>query len=89
MNADSVISTPMQKVMDTAVMRSESRGGIVKIPEGDQAKDVTRYTDRIVNHMISHMVKRVREVLNKYVSITITDMTDLIPELLYYIKWAE
>ena len=60
----------MQKVMDTAVMRSESRGGIVKLPEGDQAKDVTRYTDRIVNHMISHMVKRVREVLNKYVSIT-------------------
>ena len=56
-----------------------------KLPEGDQAKDVTRYTDRIVNHMISHMVKRVREVLNKYVSITITDMTDLIPEtaLLY------
>lgn len=88
-NADVVISTPMQKVMDTAVMRSESRGGIVKLPEGDQAKDVTRYTDRIVNHMISHMVKRVREVLNKYVSITITDMTDLIPELLYYIKWAE
>ena len=88
-NADAVISTHMQKVMDTAVMRSESRGGIVKLPEGDQAKDVTRYTDRIVNHMISHMVKRVREVLNKYVSITITDMTDLIPELLYYIKWAE
>lgn len=56
-NADAVISTPMQKVMDTAVMRSESRGGIVKLPEGDQAKDVTRYTDRIVNHMISHMVK--------------------------------
>ena len=79
MNAGAVISTPMQKVMDTAVMRSESRGGIVKLPEGDRAKDVTRYTDRIVNHMISHMVKRVREVLNKYVSITITDMTDLIP----------
>lgn len=88
-NADAVSNTPMQKLMDTAVMRSESRGGIVKLPEGDQAKDVTRYTDRIVNHMISHMVKRVREVLNKYVSITITDMTDLIPELLYYIKWAE
>lgn len=32
-NADAVISTPMQKVMDTAVMRSESRGGIVKLPE--------------------------------------------------------
>ena len=76
-NSDAVISTPMQKVMDTAVMRSESRGGIVKLPEGDQAKDVTRYTDRIVNHMISHMVKRVREVLNKYVSITTVSYTHL------------
>ena len=78
-----------QKEMDTGVMLSGSRSGVVKLPEGDQAKDVTRYTDRIVNHMVSHMVKRVREVLNKYVSITITDMTDLIPELIYYIKWAE
>ena len=42
--------------------------------------------DRIVNHMISGMVRKIRETLNKYVSITITDMTDLIPELLYYIK---
>lgn len=88
-NTDGVISTPMQKAMDTGVMLSGSRSGVVKLPEGDQAKDVTRYTDRIVNHMVSHMVKRVREVLNKYVSITITDMTDLIPELIYYIKWAE
>lgn len=88
-NADGVINTPVQKAMDTGVMLPGSRSGVVKLPEGDQAKDVTRYTDRIVNHMVSHMVKRVREVLNKYVSITITDMTDLIPELIYYIKWAE
>ena len=50
---------------------------------------MTRYTDRIVNHMVSHMVKRAKEVLNKYVSVTITDMTDLIPEMMYYIRWAE
>lgn len=35
------------------------------------------------------MVKRAKEVLNKYVSVTITDMTDLIPEMMYYIRWAE
>ena len=75
--------------MDTGAMLSGVRVGVVKLPEGDQAKDVTRYTDRIVNHMVSHMVKRARDVLNKYVSITITDMTDLIPELIYYIRWAE
>ena len=79
----------MQKAMDIGFMLSGVRVGVVKLPEGDQAKDMTRYTDRIVNHMISHMVKRAREVLNKYVAITITDMTDLIPELIYYIRWAE
>ena len=83
------LNASMQKAMDTGFMLSGVRVGVVKLPEGDQAKDVTRYTDRIVNHMISHMVKRAREVLNKYVSITITDMTDLIPELIYYIRWAE
>lgn len=63
--------------------------GISAIAGNDPTKDITRYMDRIVNHMISGMVRKIRETLNKYVSITITDMTDLIPELLYYIKWAE
>lgn len=88
-NAEGMLNAPIQKAMDTGVMLSGVRVGVVKLPEGDQAKDVTRYTDRIVNHMVSHMVKRAREVLNKYVSITITDMTDLIPELIYYIRWSE
>ena len=63
--------------------------GISTIADNDPSRDVTRYMDRIVNHMISGMVRKIRETLNKYVSITITDMTDLIPELFYYMKWAE
>lgn len=63
--------------------------GIVNVPDKDQTRDITRYSDKVVNHMITQMVKRLRDVLNKYVSVTITDMTDLIPELMYYIRWAE
>ena len=63
--------------------------GMVGIPDSDKSKDVTRYTDRVVTRLITRIVKRMREILNKYVSITITDMTDLIPELTYYIRWAE
>ena len=37
-NADAVISTPMQKVMDTAVMRSESRGGHCEASRGRSGK---------------------------------------------------
>ena len=88
-NAEGALHTPLQKAMGAGATVADAMVGIVSIPEGDQAKDVTRYTDRIVNHMVSHMVKRAKEVLNKYVSVTITDMTDLIPEMMYYIRWAE
>ena len=85
------VKAPMQQMAQTAAAGSVagSAAGIGGIPEGDQARDVTRYTDRVVGHMISGIVKKMRQVLNKYVSITITDMTDLIPELMYYIRWAE
>ncbi len=59
------------------------------IPAGDATSDVTRYMDRVVNHMLFLTVRKLRTVLNKYVNITITDITDLIPEFMYYIRWAE
>lgn len=63
--------------------------GIAKVPEKDMSKDVTRYMDRVVNHMLSGMVKKLKDTLNRYVTVTITNMTDLIPEFMYYIHWAE
>lgn len=85
------VKAPMQQMAQTAAAGTVAgaAAGIGGIPEGDQARDVTRYTDRVVGHMVSGIVKKMRQVLNKYVSITITDMTDLIPELTYYIRWAE
>lgn len=85
------VKAPMQQMAQTAVAGTVAgaAAGIGGIPEGDQARDVTRYTDRVVGHMVSGIVKKMRQVLNKYVSITITDMTDLVPELMYYIRWAE
>lgn len=79
----------VQHVSETNASMAGARTGIVNIPDTDSTKDITRYTDRIVNQMISGMVKRLKDVLNQYISITITDMTDLIPELMYYIRWAE
>ena len=59
------------------------------VAEGDSTRGVTFYMDRVVNQMISGMVRKIKDVLNMYVSVTITNMTDLIPELVYYVKWAE
>lgn len=64
-------------------------GKLAAVPAGDSAEDVTRYMDRVTNHMLSLVVKNLRETLNKYVSISITEITNLIPEFSYYIRFAE
>lgn len=62
---------------------------LAAVPTGDTTEDVTRYMDRVTNHMLSLVVKNLRETLNKYVSISITEITNLIPEFSYYIRFAE
>lgn len=64
-------------------------GKLAAVPTGDTTEDVTRYMDRVTNHMLSLVVKNLRETLNKYVSISITEITNLIPEFSYYIRFAE
>ena len=62
---------------------------LAKVPDGDISKDVTRHMDRISDHMLSRTVKKLKEVLNRYVGLSIMDITSLIPEFLYYVRWAE
>ena len=66
-----------------------SHRGIAIIPDGDMLEDIPRYMNRITDQMLSAVVKKLRNMLNKYISITITDITDLIPEFIYYVRWAE
>lgn len=55
----------------------------------DQIRSVTNYMDNITEKMLSKTVKHLREVLARYTTLTITDITDLMPEFTYYIRWAE
>lgn len=66
-----------------------SNRGIATIPENDMMEDIPRYMNRIADQMLSAVVKNLRNVLNKYVSVTITNITDLMPEFIYYVRWAE
>jgi len=52
-------------------------------------EDIPRYMNRITDQMLSLVVKKLRNMLNKYVSVTITDITDLMPEFIYYVRFAE
>ena len=59
------------------------------VPDGDMGKDVTSHMDRITDHMLGKTMKAVKEVLSKYVGLSIMNITALIPEFLYYVRWAE
>lgn len=88
---DSKISGTIQHLSKASltVARPKASVGMASVPEGDTTEDVTKYMDEIANHMISTIVKKLRSVLNKYVTLTITDITNLLPEFIYYIRWAE
>ncbi len=82
-------ASQISATMEKAARIKNPMLGIAAIPQGDAAGDITSYMDRVTNHMLSILVKRLRDMLNRYVSVTITDITDLIPEFVYYIRWAE
>ncbi len=55
----------------------------------DSIRSVTSYMDDITEKMLSRTVRHLRDVLGRYTALTITDITDLMPEFIYYIRWAE
>lgn len=63
--------------------------GIALVPEGDMMEDMPRYMNRVTNQMLSAVVKKLKSVLDRYVSVTITEITDLIPEFIYYVRFAQ
>lgn len=58
------------------------------MPDGDSG-DAMEYLDKVASHMLSLSVKKLKEILQKHVSVSIRDISNLIPEFIYYIRWAE
>ncbi|MBR4426538.1 MAG: hypothetical protein IKS77_02435, partial [Spirochaetales bacterium] len=59
------------------------------VPQGDMVKDVTSHMDRVSDHMLNQTVKKLKEVLGRYVGLSIMDITSLIPEFIFYVRWAQ
>lgn len=45
--------------------------------------------DRITSHMLSSTVKKLKNVLSRHVDVSIYELSSLIPEFLYYVRWAD
>lgn len=53
-----------------------------------RAENVTFYMDKIANLLIGNIVHKLKQTLKNYIYIPITDITDLIPEFIFYIRFA-
>ena len=73
----------------TAFVTSDVRKSIVNIPDDDSNSDVPKYLDQVASKMLNLLVKKLKEVLVKYVGLSIGNITNLIPEFAYYIRGAE
>ena len=59
------------------------------VPVNDGAREITRTMDTALTRLLTGITRKLRETLNRYASVSIREVSDLIPELLFYIRWAE
>ncbi len=59
------------------------------VPDGNADAGITRTIENAAGEILSSTCRRLRDMLNRYVTVNIRDIADLIPELTYYVRWAE
>ena len=59
------------------------------VPEGDGVESTTFYLDKLVSKMLDTLVKKLRDTLSKYINVAVINISKLIPEFVYYIRFAE
>lgn len=57
--------------------------------DGGAMANSTFYLDKVVNKMLSSLVKNLRDTLTQYANIAIINVSGLVPEFIYYIRCAE
>lgn len=73
----------------TPMVDGSVRSTIVGAVEDDAVSGVTFYLENVINKMLDSLVKKLSDTLTKYANIAILDITQLIPEFIYYIRFAE
>ena len=68
---------------------AQNNATVASVPDGDGMANSTFYLSSIVNKMLDVLLKRLCDTLNKYSDIMVVNISQLIPEFIYYIRFAE
>ncbi len=62
---------------------------LASIPRDDGSAEVPHQMDTAASQLVNRLVRRLKDMLAQYIHISVRDIADLIPELLFYVRWAE
>ena len=62
---------------------------MARIPDADGLASVSRQMDSAASMLAGRITRRLKDMLGKYLNISVREIAGLIPELLYYTRWAE
>ncbi len=90
-NGEGGVAATMEKAGGVAVaIRNPLMAmSMARVPEGDGTGNVPRQMDSAASMLTSRIVRKLKDTLGKYVHISVKEISDLIPELVFYTRWAE
>ena len=62
---------------------------LARIPQTDGTANVPRQMDSAATMLTSRISRKLRDMLAQYLNVSVREMADLIPELVFYTRWAE
>jgi len=85
------VSSNMEQVDVTpyAIQNPFLAAGLASVGSEPRSEDAIRVLDRSISALLTRTVKKLKSTLSKHVSVSTYMITALIPELLFYIRWAE
>lgn len=76
-------------VTKTPFVDANIRATVTRTPDGDGSSGSTFYLDKVLSRMLDHMIRKLRDTLSKYADIAIVNISQLVPEFIYYIRFAD
>ena len=62
---------------------------LARIPDADGGANVPRQMDSAASMLTARIARKLRDTLGRYLNVSVKEMADLIPELVFYTRWAE
>ena len=85
-----MLSSAGQFIESSVILRNPMAAmSLARIPEADGSGNVPRQMDSAATMLTSRIARKLRGMLAKYLNISVREMAGLIPEFVFYTRWAE